>query len=68
MENSEKLDKMINKHLKKTCIIKNWTLVGHMGNESRFGSAFNIVEEKSTRALDQGISVVFCCGESLEDR
>ncbi len=45
-----------------------WMLVGHSERRSVFGESLALVQEKTAYALEQGFKVVFCIGESLEER
>ena len=44
------------------------TLVGHSERRSLFKENHDMLLDKTKYSLQQGISVVFCCGEQLEDR
>mmetsp|Transcript_13255 Transcript_13255/g.28364 ORF Transcript_13255/g.28364 Transcript_13255/m.28364 type:complete len:297 (-) Transcript_13255:641-1531(-) len=46
----------------------NWTLTGHSERRSLCGETNEIVAKKTARALDQGMSVIACIGETLEQR
>lgn len=43
-------------------------IVGHSERRDGHGDNDNRVAEKVNRVLDAGLRVVFCCGESLQDR
>uniref|UniRef100_K3W7B4 Triosephosphate isomerase n=1 Tax=Globisporangium ultimum (strain ATCC 200006 / CBS 805.95 / DAOM BR144) TaxID=431595 RepID=K3W7B4_GLOUD len=45
-----------------------WTLTGHSERRAYYGETDEIVAKKTKRALDLGLSVIFCIGESLEER
>lgn len=45
-----------------------YVLVGHSERRTLFGETNAIVGEKVARALEAGLKVIFCCGESLEQR
>jgi len=48
-----------------------WTLAGHSERRAGFGYAgepSEVVATKAKRALDQGMNVIICVGEKLEDR
>ncbi|KDO20871.1 triosephosphate isomerase [Saprolegnia parasitica CBS 223.65] len=45
-----------------------WTLVGHSERRSLYGETDTIVAQKTKRALDQGLDVIVCIGETLEER
>mmetsp|Transcript_7793 Transcript_7793/g.11867 ORF Transcript_7793/g.11867 Transcript_7793/m.11867 type:complete len:254 (-) Transcript_7793:233-994(-) len=46
----------------------NWVITGHSERRSMEGETSAIVAEKSKIALDNGLSVIACCGEQLSDR
>ncbi len=46
----------------------NWVLIGHSERRSVFGESLALVQDKTAYALEQGFNVVFCIGESLEER
>ncbi len=43
-------------------------LIGHSERRQYFGENYEILKEKTNRALDAGLQVIFCCGETLEQR
>lgn len=43
-------------------------IVGHSERRDGHGDSDDVVAEKVNRVLEAGLRVVFCCGESLEDR
>ncbi len=45
-----------------------WVLIGHSERRSVFGESLTLVQDKTAYALEQGFKVVFCIGESLEER
>lgn len=45
-----------------------WTLAGHSERRTLFGETNELVAKKTKAALDAKLNVIFCCGESLEDR
>lgn len=45
-----------------------WTLTGHSERRAYYGETDAIVAEKTKRALDHGLNVIFCIGETLEQR
>lgn len=46
----------------------NYCLVGHSERREYHRESSDILSEKVERLLESGISPVFCCGESLDDR
>ena len=45
-----------------------WTLVGHSERRTLMGETDQRVAEKAARAIDQGLGVIVCVGETLEER
>ena len=45
-----------------------WTILGHSERRTLLGETDEVVASKTKVALDGGLSVVWCCGESLEER
>ena len=45
-----------------------FTLVGHSERRSLFGETHELLRAKALTALSQGLKVVFCVGETLEER
>lgn len=45
-----------------------WVILGHSERRSIFGESADFVASKTKAALDAGLSVILCCGESLEER
>lgn len=45
-----------------------WTLTGHSERRAYYGETDEIVARKTKRALDLGLKVIFCIGETLEQR
>jgi len=45
-----------------------WVILGHSERRTLFGDTDEIVAEKTKAALDAGLSVIFCVGETLEER
>lgn len=43
-------------------------LIGHSERREHFGESDDVVEKKVRKAIDSGLRVIFCCGESLGDR
>jgi len=46
----------------------NYTLIGHSERRAYFGEDHEILKKKVDLALINGLTTIFCCGESLEDR
>lgn len=45
-----------------------WTILGHSERRTLLNEADDFVANKTKVALDGGIGVILCCGESLEQR
>lgn len=45
-----------------------WTITGHSERRAYYGETDEIVANKTKRALDLGLKVIFCIGETLEER
>ncbi|KAF1335608.1 Triose-phosphate isomerase, partial [Globisporangium splendens] len=45
-----------------------WTITGHSERRAYYGETDEIVAKKTKRALDLGLKVIFCIGETLEQR
>ena len=45
-----------------------WVIVGHSERRTLFGETDQIVAAKAARALEAGLGVIVCVGESLEER
>lgn len=46
----------------------NWTIVGHSERRTLLGESDAVVSSKTKFATDGGVNVIWCCGESLEER
>lgn len=46
----------------------NWTILGHSERRAYYGDTDEIVGEKVSIAIKEGLSVIACVGETLEDR
>ncbi|GMF28226.1 unnamed protein product [Phytophthora fragariaefolia] len=45
-----------------------WTITGHSERRAYYAESDDVVAQKTKRALDLGLKVIFCIGESLEQR
>jgi triosephosphate isomerase len=45
-----------------------WTILGHSERRTLLGETDEVVAAKTKAAVDGGISVIWCCGESLQER
>ncbi|KAF3770332.1 glycosis/triose-phosphate isomerase [Cryphonectria parasitica EP155] len=45
-----------------------WTILGHSERRTILGESDEVVAAKTKYAVDNGVSVIWCCGESLEVR
>ena len=43
-------------------------MTGHSERRSIFGETSKEIAAKTRAAIDAGLSVIFCCGETLEER
>jgi len=46
----------------------NHVIIGHSERRSIFGESYETLKEKSSAVVNAGMTLVFCCGESLEER
>jgi triosephosphate isomerase (TIM) len=46
----------------------NWSILGHSERRTILGESDEVVASKTKVATDGGVSVIWCCGESLEER
>ena len=46
----------------------NWTLAGHSERRQKYGETDKETATKTKNALEKGLSVIVCCGETLEQR
>lgn len=45
-----------------------WSILGHSERRTILGETDDVVASKTKYAIDNGVSVIWCCGESLEER
>lgn len=45
-----------------------WTILGHSERRTLLGETDEVVASKTKSAVDGGVSVIWCCGESLQER
>ncbi|CAH0016495.1 unnamed protein product [Clonostachys rhizophaga] len=45
-----------------------WTILGHSERRTILGESDEVVSTKTKYATDNGLGVIWCCGESLEER
>jgi len=45
-----------------------WVIIGHSERRTLFGDTDKLVADKTKAALDAGLSVILCIGETLEER
>ncbi len=45
-----------------------WTILGHSERRTILGESDAVVSSKTKFATENGVSVIWCCGESLEER
>ncbi|KAH7170269.1 triose-phosphate isomerase [Dactylonectria macrodidyma] len=46
----------------------NWAILGHSERRTILGESDDVVSSKTKYATENGLSVIWCCGESLEQR
>ncbi|EHA54127.1 triosephosphate isomerase [Pyricularia oryzae] len=46
----------------------NWVILGHSERRTILGESDEVVASKTKYAIDNGLKVIWCCGESLEER
>lgn len=45
-----------------------WAILGHSERRTILGESDEVVASKTKYAIDNGVSVIWCCGESLDER
>lgn len=45
-----------------------WVILGHSERRQLFGETDKMISQKVNRALDEGLNVILCCGETAEQR
>lgn len=45
-----------------------WTILGHSERRAYYGECSDLVAKKTKLALESGLKVIACVGETLEDR
>jgi len=45
-----------------------WVIIGHSERRMLFGETNELIRKKTDKVLDAGLSLIFCCGETLEQR
>jgi triosephosphate isomerase len=46
----------------------NWTILGHSERRDLFKETDDFLAEKATQSLNHGLSIIYCCGEHIEER
>lgn len=46
----------------------NHIIIGHSERRSIFGESYQTLKEKSSAVINAGMTLIFCCGETLEER
>ncbi len=46
----------------------NYVILGHSERRGYYGETYEILKNKVDLALESGLKIIFCCGESLEER
>ncbi|MDX9928834.1 MAG: triose-phosphate isomerase [Bacteroidales bacterium] len=68
---SDKIDGALTGEISATMILSTgaqWVIIGHSERRTLFGEDDALLFRKTNAALDAGLSVIFCCGEVLNER